>query len=193
MVWKYFNFSVSLSADCLWFLSLFAIGTVTHQSSLDFFSSLLSGSWWWKSDGNYGTRKTLLIKVRKCPVQQDPWVLLACLKKRYLKLCSWPRRKLQTAPDAKRAILKKRIFFYFGGVDCFQIIVFFACGTYSFVDIIIAILYLSIELWMELISIGLNTVNPMFTGSWLSPQSAVSSHCLLPVILVYSKHFKRDW
>ncbi len=65
--------------------------------------------------------------------------------KRYLKLYSLPRRNLQT-PDAKRTIKKKNAFVLFGGVDCFQIIVFFACSTYFFVDIIITILYLLIKL-----------------------------------------------
>lgn len=126
LVWKSFNFSVSLSADCLWFLSLFAIGTVTHQSSLLIFLftqwELMVEKWWklWHP-------KTLIIKVRHISENvQCNRAHKSCVHalKWYLKLCSWPRRNLQTALDAKRAILKTHLLFFWG-VGCFQIIVFF--------------------------------------------------------------------
>lgn len=74
-------------------------------------------------------------------------------------------------------------------------VVFFAWSTYSFVDYYYYYYYCNLIFVNKIVSgadlnIGLNTINPMFTGSWLLPLSAVSSHCLLPDILLYSKTFQ---
>lgn len=60
LVWKYFNFSLSLAFCRLWFLSFIRYkycNTSEQPLNMCLFVCLLSGSWWWKSDGNYGTRK----------------------------------------------------------------------------------------------------------------------------------------
>lgn len=114
-------------------------------------------------------------------MQQDAGVLFACLK-RYLKLCSWSRRNFQKAPDAKRAIKKKKL--YSERVNCVEIIVFSAWSTYFFSLIFfIAILIFVLKSWVELIYVGLNTINPMFTGSTERTGGASGSHVLLPAFL----------
>ena len=134
--------------------------------------------------------------------------LHALKKKKIFKALQLTTSKFaKTAPDAKKgAILKQTnafLLFEDGGGDCFQIIVSFACSTYSFVNIIIIVIiiiiaifeYLLIKPWVELISIGLkrkHTINPMFTGSWLSPTERCQlTLALLHVTLLYSKKKKK--
>lgn len=86
LVWKSFNFSVSLSADCLWFLSWFCYRYCNSSEQPRIFIlftqwELMVEKWWkfWhpKHAHNWGQTHT----KNKCPVQQDVQVLLACLKK----------------------------------------------------------------------------------------------------------------
>lgn len=69
------------------------------------------------------------------------------------------------------------------GGGCFQIIIYFACSTYSFVDNIVFIIIITFLCVNKMVSgANLHRLKPNKSHVYrFSPQSAVSSHCSLPV------------